>query len=250
MTREAELDYLYETAMRSWKAEALGSLFRKCLDRAIDFPATGAVKVEDIPKSAKTAIGTHVEVGLRKLIDLPHGQVLDLVFPNGLEVDIKWSTGQQGKAGSSFMIPTETFGHFAFLATAWDKSEGSYFDLGLIEIKVDGSNLTAPNKDQKRGVPRRTLDSARWLYRNQTMPANILLSRPEEETRYIFEAEPGLPRMVRALKVFKSISAEQMLLFDTPDPMRRIPEIQDSLAEENYRLEVNSDFVWLCLPNK
>ena len=249
MTEEAELDYLYSFAIRAWKPAPLGRLFRHCLDRAIDFPATGVVRVEDIQKAAKTAIGTHVEVGLRNLIGLPHGAKLDLLFPNGVEADIKWSTGQNGKPGNSFMIPTETFGHFAFLATAWDTPGASFFSLGLISIDPDGENLSAPNKDKKRGIPKRTLDKARWLYQRNPMPANIFLSQPEADLQRVFDAQAGLPRMLMALKTFGAISAEQMLLFDVPEPSHRIPELVELLAEEQYRLEVDSDFVWRCLPN-
>ncbi len=246
--RKDKLNYIFDLLDKQWDVGELGTVFRLCIDRAIDFPHTGTVRVEDIQKSAKTAIGTHVEVALRRLSGLPHGPTLDLILPDGTEVDIKWSTGQRCKPGVSWMIPTETFGHFAIIATAWDCPGSSFFSLGLIGIEPDGSNLNAPNKDQKRGIPKATLESAMWFYRIEAMPNNIFLSQSDEEVAEVYAAPAGVQRMARALKLFGDISAEQIQLFDTPDPLRRLPEIREVLSQSQLSVSVDSDGTWHSFP--
>jgi len=248
MMETAKLDYIFNLLARPWDDRELGIIFRHCLDRAIDFPNTGTIRVEDIEKSAKTAIGTHVEVALRKLSGLPHGPTLDLILPDETQVDIKWSTGQRCKPGVSWMIPTETFGHYAAIATAWDCPETSFFSLGFIGIEPDGSNLSAPNKDQKRGIPKSTRESAMWLYRNEEMPRNILLSKSDEEIAEIYAASAGVQRMAKALKLFGSLTAMQIKLFDTIAPLLKLPEVREILSQDHFNVGVDTDGTWHSSP--
>jgi len=248
MPTTAGLDYLSNLLASKWDDKQLGTIFRLCLDRAIDFPNTGTVRVEDIEKSAKTAIGTHVEVALRKLSGFPHGPTLDLVLPDETEVDIKWSTGQRCKPGGAWMIPTETFGHYVAITTAWDCPEASFFSLGFLGVEVGGTNLSAPNKDQKRGIPKSTRESALWLYRNKEMPRNILLSKSDDQVAEVYSVPAGAQRMAKALTLFGVITAAQITLFDTPEPIHRLPEIREVLSQVRLNVDVDDHGTWRSSP--
>ena len=240
------LEYLRISLTRYWTAASVGSALRRCLDQAIDFPNTGFQRVEQIEKSAKTAIGTQVEVSLRNLTDFPHGDRLDLRLPNGGEADIKWSTGQGGKTGTSWMVPTEAFGFPVILVSAWDTPGASYFSIGLLNVDADGGNLSKPNKDQKQGVPKATQREALWIFWEEEMPRNILLDATEESLAKIHSNPPGVLRMAEALTVFPSLSVNELAIFDEPDPEHRYEAVKSHLRGRSMSLGRDDRGQWVC----
>ena len=224
-------DVLADTFAGLFASADFGVALRGVLDRAIDSARTDRFCVEELQKSEKTAVGTQVEIAVRDVFGLSSGDVLD-VEVDGVDVDVKWSTGVGGLPGSAWMIPTETFGHHVLLLTAWETAVGSFFSAGVLHVAADGSNLGAPNKDRKRGVPKATRDrQVRWVLDSFPMPGNFLLSLSDDARCRVLGAPAGPERIAAALSVSSvPLSDYQVALLDVPNPVSRLVEVQGLLS--------------------
>lgn len=226
----------------------LGPVLRAALDAAINSSITGRYRIDDLQQSEKTAIGTQVEIAFRNLLEVDRGQVLDLLIGN-TEVDVKWSTGNESGPGKSWMLPTEAFGRIVCLITAWDTPSGSYFSLGLLRANKNARNLTAPNKDKKRGLLKATREKqVWWLFENEEMPGNVLMGLTAFEREQVLSEPAGEARMVSALRFLSAITNDQMKLLDVPEPHRRFTEVQEKMKVHGHSVALRPDGSWESVP--
>jgi hypothetical protein len=165
--------------------EAVSDLLRNCIDDVIKTPKTGRRFYHELQNSEKTYIGTVVEIELRERLSLHRGQLLDLKV-NGVEVDVKFS------ASTAWMIPPEAVNHPCLLISANETT--SVYDLGL--FLADPAFLTAPNRDQKRGISALGRASALWAFRRKPYPANFWATVSPETATRISMGRSGNERMV------------------------------------------------------
>jgi hypothetical protein len=232
---------------RRLPANVLGPLLRDCLDRAIDGGRTGRFVVDDVQQSAKTAIGTDVEIAVRNAMGVPKGAVLDLLV-DGIETDVKWSTGSKGSPGQAWMIPDEALGRIVLLVTAYDTPGASYFAAGLLRVPADGSGLSAPNKDNKRGLKAATREqSVLWLHKQTPMPANFVLSLPEDVRQAVLAASGGSARIETAVRLVRPgtvLTTQDILTMDVPDPVARMHHLARQFASGATSVKQTAEGRW------
>lgn len=224
----------------------IGQLLREVLDRAIDSGRTNRITIADLDKSAKTAVGTEVEVALREVIRVPRGRVLDLVL-DGVEVDVKWS-GAVGKEGNSWMIPEEALGGIVILTSAWDTPEGSRYTLGWLRVPADGKGLAKPNKDSKRSILKATLnDQVLWVSRGREMPRNLLLTLEPKIREQVMAQPAGEKRIREAFRLLRgtTITRQEVLTLDVADPTRRVQDLMVPLREEGISVIPSGADAWM-----
>src|SRR5262245_40195845 len=78
-------------------------LIRQCIDGVINTPDTGRRTISELQNSAKTYIGTQIEIALRKALKIPRSSKLDVVLA-GRDVDVKSSLFGR------WMIPPQAIG--------------------------------------------------------------------------------------------------------------------------------------------
>ena len=233
--------------------EHLGILLRSVLDRAIDSSRTNRVSIADLTQSAKTALGTEVEVAIREALGAPKGFRLDLLLA-GVEVDVKCSFAVE-RPGTSWMIPEEALGHIVILITAWDTHEGSFYRLGWWRAPADASGLSAPNKDRKRGLLKKTRDElVQWTVPasgspalpGYPMPRNLLLTLSEETRSDILAAPAGPERVATAFRLLPGVALtrSELLTLDVPDLEARIAATKTLLASEGIKVQKIAEGTW------
>jgi hypothetical protein len=218
--------------------EAFGALVRRVFDRSVQSARTNRVSVEQLEKSAKTAIGTEVEIDVREALGVPKGK-LDLVV-DGHDADVKWSLGSAAKGcGTSWMIPREALGEVCLLVSGWDTHEGSFFTVGVFRASQTGEGLNAKNQDGKRSIARATLTSyVWWLHNAVPMESNFLLRLPEESRSAVLAAAPGEARLLEALRAAgdEGIAMSVLRELDVPEPQHRFNKLAESLMADGRRL--------------
>jgi hypothetical protein len=163
----------------------VGELLRDCIDGVIKTPQTGRRLYQELQNSEKTYIGTCVEIDLRDRLQLPKGTLLDLEIA-GVEVDVKFS------AGTSWMVPPEAFGHPCVIISADDVAGLCCFGLFLARIEY----LTAPNRDQKRGISKFGRENIQWFFKDEPYPPNFWQAIPADIARKIAAGRSGNERII------------------------------------------------------
>jgi len=168
------------------RLEALvGDLLRDCIDGVIKTPKTGRRFHHELQNSEKTYIGTCVEIDLRSKLELPRGTVLDLSVA-GREVDVKFSQS------TSWMIPPEASGRACILISANETTSRCSFGVFIAKPEY----LSAPNRDQKRGITANGRQNVLWLVQDQPYPENFWQTVSAEIARRISAGASGNERMM------------------------------------------------------
>lgn len=159
----------------------VGKTIRQAFNEVIDGARTKRYQIEQLDKEEKTYIGKKVEIILRDSLDLPKGEICDLLVDD-VEVDIKWS------ASGQWMIPQENVDQICLVLTASDRITGSTFNMGLIRTTLSVLN-NGTNQDKKRTISREGKRFIHWLCSEQPMPLNFLLVlSPEIRNRVLSRA--------------------------------------------------------------
>jgi hypothetical protein len=196
--------------------EALPRIVMDALEFVLDPVRTARTRLSDLDNVEKTFIGLKVEHFFRDLIDLPKG--LRDVNLDGLDVDIK------NTIASTWMIPPETYRNaepVILIASAHDRGHCS---LGLLVAR--DAFLSAPNRDQKRGVNKQGRDSILWLVREAPLPVSCWESIDMAAFRELRFRKGGTSRATAFFgthlgKVIHRTVIEA-LLHDQKDPMKRL----------------------------
>jgi hypothetical protein len=159
-----ELDQVFDWLTRHADQVTVGDAVRGAIDSVLDGVHTGRYSIDQLNRTEKTYIGTKVEHFLLYALNLPKRPPLDTEIA-GVPVDVKFTLS------SAWMIPPEAVGKLCILVSASDLH--SRFSFGL--IRADAHWLNKPNRDKKGSLSVRGRENALWLYRDATLPANLLV---------------------------------------------------------------------------
>lgn len=192
-------------------------VMRNTFDVLYDGGRTGRFAVSQLMKTEKTHFGTLVEINMQREFKFDDGTKLDYRIL-GHEVDCKFSMTKW-----SWSIPQEARGEV--LLVAWANDTSSLFSLGLIRAEESFLNL-GQNRDRKTTFARQAArDNIHWLFDDQPMPENILLSFDELELEAIFQPKGGAERVAELfrrslLRPIPRVPIETVA--QQLDPMKRI----------------------------
>lgn len=164
--------------------ELLSDVLRGAIDGVIKTPKTGRCFYTDLQNSEKTYIGTCVEIDLRAALEVRRGTVLDLNI-GGTEVDVKFS------ATTAWMIPPEAFGRPCVLISANDRTARASFGVFVARPEY----LSAPNRDQKRGVTANGRTNVYWIFEDEPYTPNFWQSVSPSAAAQIADGTSGNIRM-------------------------------------------------------
>jgi hypothetical protein len=168
-----------------------GDVFRHTYDMIYNGPETGRFRWSQLMKTEKTHFGTIFEINAQREFEFDGGDTTDYRIA-GHQVDAKWSQSEGG-----WMLPPEVFDELALLATANDPS--AQFSLGLIRVRSE-YRREGINRDQKSSLNRVGRAAITWLWRDEPMPASILLQLPDEVVEHIFDSRHGTQRVNRLFR--------------------------------------------------
>lgn len=169
------------------------AVFRSTFDQLYDGQHTGRFRWEQLFKTEKTHFGTLLEINLRREFDdvIDDGLLLDYQI-HGHEIDCKYSQSMGG-----WMLPPECFGHLLLVATASD-TDGTW-NLGVVRAS-DENRRPGVNRDGKTGLNARGRQQIAWLWRDQPLPPNILLSLSEQKLAAVLAPPSGQGRVNELLR--------------------------------------------------
>ncbi|MCS6710805.1 restriction endonuclease [Brachybacterium sp. EF45031] len=159
--------------------------FRATFDQLYDGQRTGRYRVDQLFKTEKTHFGTLIEINLQREFNFESGTLLDYRIA-GHEVDCKFSLT------SAWMLPPESFEQLVLVCTADDST--SRWSMGIVRVRKE-FRRTGANRDRKTGLNKEGRDNITWIFRNNSMPPNILLQLPDQTTRAILSHGSGQKRV-------------------------------------------------------
>jgi len=195
----------------------VGEIIRDAIDGVIKSPKTGRRFYSELQNSEKTYIGTCVEVDLRAALGVRRGTLLDLNVA-GREVDVKFS------GSTAWMIPPEAFEHPCVLISASDLTARVSMGVFVAHLHY----LSAPNRDQKRGVSAGGRMNVHWIFENVAYPPNFWQSVSHETAAQIADGTTGNARMAA---LFRAV-------LDTPIP-RKI--VEDVARQKDFMRRLRAD---------
>ncbi len=142
-------------------------VLRETLDQLYDGQRTGRYRWDQLFKTEKTHCGTLVEINFHREFKFEDGVLLDYRVAD-IEVDCKYSQKLGG-----WMIPPEAQDQLCLLVSAED-SEHPLWNMGLVRASKIHLNL-GTNRDSKATLNKAGRESIFWLFRDEPLPANILL---------------------------------------------------------------------------
>jgi len=160
----------------------VGHAIRRSFDQVYDGQHTGRFHVDQLSKTEKTNTGSLVEIWLARLLKLADGRSLDFCIA-GHDVDCKFSYRDGG-----WMLPPEVIGEIAMLLTA-DDYRGTW-SMGLIRVTPERTRLSK-NRDAKTSLTAHGRQDIDWLFRDELLPANVLLQIPADQTIAIMRKQVG-----------------------------------------------------------
>ncbi|WP_250000093.1 NaeI family type II restriction endonuclease [Actinoplanes sp. M2I2] len=176
----------------------LSAVFRQTFDLLYDGQHTGRYRWDQLMKTEKTHYGSLFEINLRRAFDdviddVPdESSVLDYRV-SGYDIDCKYSQKMHG-----WMLPPECFGHLLLVATAND--EKGLWSLGVVRASEVNRRKTE-NRDGKTQLNQRGTAQIRWIFRDQPLPPNILLTLDPEIIRRIFSLKTGQARILQLCRL-------------------------------------------------
>lgn len=159
--------------------ERFAGVLRATYDQLYDGQRTGRWNYEQLHKTEKTHMGTLVEINLHREFGFQDGDQTDYRIA-GVQVDCKFS-----KSWGEWMLPPESWGHLCLVV--WASDTRSEWSAGL--VRVDGNNLMAANRDNKRRLNSagRTAVVPLWP-EHGALPENLLLHMDPAARQRIFGA--------------------------------------------------------------
>lgn len=168
-----------------------GAILRHTYDMIYNGPETGRYRWSELMKTEKTHFGTLFEINAQREFRFEGGDATDYRIA-GHQVDAKWSQTDGG-----WMLPPEVFDEIALLATASDTD--AKFSVGLVRVTADHRG-EGSNRDKKSSLNAAGRGAIKWLWRNASMPASILLQLPDEIVAHIFDNRYGTQRVNRLFR--------------------------------------------------
>lgn len=167
----------------------LDRVFRETLDQLYDGQHTGRFRWDQLFKTEKTHCGTLVEINLRREFDdlIDDGQRLDYQI-SGIEIDCKYSQTVGG-----WMLPPECFDQLLLVAHA-DDTKGVW-NLGVVRASHANRRVTSSNRDGKTNLSPRGKQQIAWIFRNNPLLPNTLLSLDSATLEVILAHKSGQGRV-------------------------------------------------------
>ncbi len=161
-------------------------VLRNTLDQLYDGQRTGRYRWDQLFKTEKTHCGTLVEINLHREFSFQNGINLDYRIA-GVEVDCKYS-----QSLNSWMIPPEAHGHLCLLI--WAEDQSSRWSMGIVRASPNCLNI-GTNRDNKATLNAAGRSAIRWIFREQSLPPNILLQLDREIVDRIMQMRSGQKRI-------------------------------------------------------
>lgn len=190
-------------------------ILKEAAEFVIDPVRTARTAIQDLDNVEKTFIGLKVEHFFRDFVDLPKG-ARDLSL-DGVDIDIK------NTVTSTWMIPPETYRQQEPCLLIATERTGASCSLGLMVARE--AYLTAPNRDQKRGVSAAGKQQIVWLVKDEPMPPSRWEDIDILRFRELRKIRPGRERAAQFFRenlskvIHRTILVA--LLFDQKDPIKR-----------------------------
>ena len=209
-------------------------LLRETIDDVIQTARTGRRSYGDLEKTEKTYIGTRVEIFLRAMLKVKHGDILDLKLDNH-EVDVKHTMA------SDWMIPREAINHVCILSAA-DERRAVCF-LGLVVARPEYLR-NSNNQDKKGSLSAEAFSHIRWLLKDLPYPPNFWSTIPHSAVEWIFGGPTGNERVRRLFREAQDRPIGRQVVeavAQQKDPIRRVRAdggggTRDQLAAEGIML--------------
>jgi len=174
------------------QGERIGRVLRETFDQLYDGQHTGRYRWDQLRKTEKTHCGALVEINLQREFKFDDGKAMDYRIAE-VEVDCKYSQTLGG-----WMIPPESVGHVCLLISADDQQAN--WSLGL--VRIDQSILTqVGNRDTKRTITAEGRKRIHWVFKEATLPPNILLQLPSKTVIEIMNLKNGQERINKIFQV-------------------------------------------------
>jgi hypothetical protein len=158
-------------------------VLRNTLDQLYDGQRTGRYRWDQLHKTEKTHCGTLVEINLHREFNFGDGKLLDYRIADA-EVDCKFSQTLGG-----WMIPPEARGQLCLVVQTKDEASPTW-NMGIIRAVED--NLSkGSNRDLKTNLNELGKKSVTWLFKDATLPSNVLLQLDRKIVDEIFAQPSG-----------------------------------------------------------
>ncbi|NKE59081.1 restriction endonuclease [Lentzea sp. PSKA42] len=155
------------------------SVLRATYDQLYDGQRTGRWNYDQLHKTEKTHMGTLVEINLHREFKFSDGDQTDYRIA-GVQVDCKFS-----KSWGEWMLPPESWNHICLVV--WASDAESAWSAGL--LRVDGNQLTAANRDNKRRLKPEGRSAVVQLWPDRgVLPKNLLLHMDGAARDRVFSA--------------------------------------------------------------
>jgi len=174
------------------QGERIGLVLRQTLDQLYDGQHTGRYRWDQLHKTEKTHCGTLVEINLHREFEFEDGEAMDYRIAE-IDVDCKYS-----QTLGRWMIPPESMGHLCLLISADDQQAN--WSLGL--VRIEAAILTqGDNRDAKKSITAEGKKKIKWIFKDATLPPNILLQLPRETVNDIMALPKGQRRIDEIFRV-------------------------------------------------
>jgi len=172
--------------------DRIAQVLRDTFDQLYDGLHTGRYRWDQLHKTEKTHCGTLVEINLHREFGFEDGMAMDYRI-SGIDVDCKYSQSVGG-----WMIPPESMGHLCMLISANDQD--SKWNLGFVRI-ADEILSGGGNRDGKRSITADGRNHIEWVFKDATLPPNILLQLPRSTVDEIMSLSSGQKRIDQIFRV-------------------------------------------------
>lgn len=169
--------------------EELAEALRDDIDWLIDSARTARTQISELDKTEKTYLGTRVERLIRSYFGFEKGR-RDLVVC-GIDVDVKNTIAQ------TWTIGPELIGELCLLVRINDTAQK--LDLGVFRALSDSLNPGA-NRDGKRSVSAKGMQTIKWLLKGQRLPPSPLGVLPSQKWVEIAKLTSGNERVAELFR--------------------------------------------------
>ncbi len=167
---------------------ATAMVLRETFDQIYDGVHTGRYRWEQLNKTEKTHFGTLIELNLRRRFreTIADGDLLDFAIV-GHEIDCKYS-----QRLAAWMIPPEARGQLLLGLHADDGR--AIWSLGVVRAHHDLLSA-GTNRDAKTTLNSAGRSTIVWVWQNEPLPANVLLSADQAVVAEIMSKSSGQQRV-------------------------------------------------------
>jgi hypothetical protein len=192
------------------------AVLRHTYDMIYNGQETGRYRWNDLMKTEKTHFGTLFEINAQREFKFDGGDKTDFEIA-GHQVDAKWSQSDGG-----WMLPPEVFEQLALVATANDAD--GVWSLGLVRVEL-ANRREKSNRDMKTQLNKHGRDAIRWLWRNEPLPPNVLLTLDPAQVAHIFDHRSGTQRTHRLFRAAEGLIVHRSTVATVSmqmDPQKRV----------------------------